>query len=463
MSLVHAPAPPRIPAPAQLPASPASAPPPGRSADLIYGALGAMAFVFPSGIAARMAPLGLPGQAYEWALMLALGASLAMAVQQRRALRSPTLAALALGIAIWAAFLMLYSVLVTQNNLNYVVFGLGPYWFWMSLLVPALAGPLRSWRRMISWMTGGIVVAGLVGAYALFFNHRLLLAIVQPDRADIKSYLALSYRLPAAGVFIVPFLVLAWLVRGRLGRRTVRDRVGVTLVCVLLVAIAAAVQNRTTLLVLVLAVAFLGRKGWTAKMAMAPIYVAIFAGLVGAGFVALSATDPLLAHRVTDRFVESARDPRKALRGSYVNARDVLYQYSGETLRAYPLLGRGVGSVIDLGGGRTASMQDVTVLNHLDKSGLVGLVLFGLIHAFLYLRARRGVAAYREVHGEGVEYELRLLLIRYYPLILLTSLNIDLLYKEPFVIVHGLLMGSLLLEGEMYSRGAMHAPQAAAR
>lgn len=426
---------------------------------LQYGLI-AIILVFPSTVAAEFIKLfGIPGRAFDWAIMGALVGAVALWLRTGARVRSRTVALIALGIATWAAFLLTYSAGLTRNSTLYVVAGGVPYMFWMCLLIPALLGAVPSWRVLSRVMIGATLVAAAIGGYALFFDRTLLAYMLQPEAGSIEDYLALSFRLPAGKQYLAPLFILWLVVEWRSStRRTLRGFLGRLALILLLVLIVVANQNRTTLLVMVLALAFLTRKTWTGRLVASPGYVAVALGLLVGGFLLLGQVDDRLAQRIQSRFVEGFADPMGTLEGAYEGNRDVLYQHSVETAERYPVLGRGLGTTFQSAGGRTISMQDVSILNHLDKSGMTGVLLFVLLHAFLYWRMRGAVRTFRRVMGRGPEYEIRRMFVRYYPFLLLTSLNIDILYKDPFVAVHAILVGGLLVEAEGLRRGAGPSP-----
>jgi hypothetical protein len=426
-----------------------------RGSRWIYVGLLFIAFVFPVDPAAELVKrVGLPGRVYEWALVAFLALAAVLWMHAGSVLRERALFFLAYGIACWGTFLVAYALMVRGNPPINVFAAAFPYAYWMALLVPVMLGPIVSWRTVLRTLTLAVGLAGAVSTYALFFNSRLLVFLIgSHSEADLTSFLVNSFRLPLAVGHIIPLLLLGWAAMWRLHTRSFPGRAGIIALCAFLVFLVAAGQSRTLIMVLVASTIALGARRWQAKVLVGAGYALVFVTLLAASFAALTRVDPRLAARVEDRFLhEGLLNPAVALRGAYVNNRDMLYLYSWGTLNEDPILGRGMGSVIPTGGGRVVGFQDVTPLNHLDKSGLLGLLLFTCIHAYLYVRMRRSARVYLRLRGPGIEHELRLLFIRYYPFVLLTSLNIDVLYKDPFVIVHALLVGSMLVEARELER-----------
>lgn len=421
--------------------------PAGRIGETVMLALVATIFVFPSSTLAELGQIGLPGSAYEWMLIAAWAAALVLVVWRGRIGWNRDLILLTTTILVWCLFLIVYSLLTTDHSPKEIFWDVIPYLYWTGLALPLCLGVVSSWRSVLYVATGAAFVALAVGAYALLFNHALLLRM-WGEPAIVERYQTFSFRLPISHGFLYPWIMLGWIRRYQEGKRSLSDLLvtGGVLAALLLAVVAS--QSRTVLVGTVLSLFLLAPRGGWASIPRRLAYAVGLVAVLTAGFVVLSEYNEVFAERIERRFVEPLEEPRLLIEEAYESNRDVLYAYSLETLHTAPLLGRGLGDKIPTGRvGRTTTRQDVSLLNHLDKSGLLGVLLFLAVHLYLYLQIRR---VYRHGHSHygAVEDSLRRLFVQFYPLLALMSLNIDVFFSRPFMILHGVLVGSLILETE---------------
>lgn len=411
-----------------------------------------LALVFPTDPAAAVVHfIGLPGRVYDWVLVTALAVTALHLLVTGGRVASAAVVAVAFGIVVWAFFLNWESLLRGTSTGKMVLFGVVPYLYWLTLLLPGIGGAVPSWRRLIGAMMFATLTAAALGAVALFLSPRLLAFLIERAPGDLASYYELSFRLPLGAGYLLPFLMLAALrVMTTSRRRFAQWAAAIALL--LFGAILLATQSRTLLGIGVVAFICIGIPDLMRYRRSA--YIFGFAAAVAAIGVVIAAQrlDPRLRGVIEDRFGKLFSDPSSFLADAYTGNRDYLYAYSGQSLEEHPVLGRGLGTVIPRPGGGYAGMQDVTILNHIDKSGLTGLSLFVVFIAFAYYWMRRAVVTGARRYERPLEFELRRLFVQYFPFILLTCLNVDMLYEDPFILVAGIAMGSLMVEG--LARGA---------
>lgn len=418
-----------------------------RTAELASLFLVFVALVFPTDPAAEIVRVvGLPGRAYEWSLMLILLVTAAVVLLSNDRFAEPRVVMTGLTVFGWGLFLEWLSVLRDTATPLMLIGGLIPYAHWLAMLLPGCAGALPSWRRLIGTMAAATLVGAAVGVIALFFSPGLLAFLIQKRPDDLASYYELSFRLPLGSGYLLPFLMLAcYRVVTYATSRSARLAGGLGIVAFL--GILLGTQSRTLMGITAFAALWIGipdlLKSRRAVMTAAGGAVAG----VGLAALGLARMDPALRDVIMKRFVTLFVDPNGFVADVYKGNRDYLYAYSGQSLDINPLVGRGLGTIIPRPGGGYAAMQDVTVLNHIDKSGLLGVSLFIVLICFTYYWMRRAISRGPEAYGNRLEFELRRLFVQYYPFILLTCLNVDMLYEDPFVLLNAVVVGSLMVEG----------------
>ncbi len=414
-----------------------------------------VALVFPTDPAASIVRfLALPGRAYEWTLMLVLLVTLASLFLADDRIAEPRVVATGVAVLGWGLFVAWLSALRDTASPLFIVAGVMPYVFWLAMLLPGCAGALPSWNRLLGTMMLSTLTGAVVGAVALFFSPGLLAFLIQRKPEDLAAYYELSFRLPLGSGYLLPFLILAcfrMVVYGA-GRWS---RLLATMGIVTFTGVLLATQSRTLIGITVVAGLWIGfpdivrsRRGLVTAVGAFGIAMLLVAG-------GLARMDPQLRGILAQRFGMLVTNPSTFFADAYVGNRDYLYSYSGESLELNPLVGRGLGTVIPRPGGGYAAMQDVTVLNHIDKSGLIGLALFIVLICFTYYWMRRALEPGPEAFHSRLEYELRRLFVQYYPFILLTCLNVDMLYEDSFVLLNAVAVGSLMVEGFARARPAM--------
>jgi hypothetical protein len=405
--------------------------------------------VFPTDAAAGLVRyIGLPGRAYEWILFAALCVAVASVLMQGGRIANGTIAALSCAVVLWGLVLNWSSVMRATAPPVMIIAGMIPYFFWLSLLVIGLAGSVPSWRQLVGVMAAATVTTAAVGAFALLFSPPLLAFLLQRSADNLAAYYELSFRLPIGSGYLLPFLMLACVrTMEHAARGTTKAIAGLGLI--LFTSVLVANQSRTLLGITVLAFAWIALPDLVRNPRISKSLLPAGIGAAAALALIIGNMDPALRKLVAARFGTLFMNPSGFVADVYTGNRDYLYQYSGQSLMEHPILGRGLGTIIPRPGGGYAAMQDVTILNHIDKSGLIGLSLFIVFMIYVYWRMRRALALTRGRFAAPLEYELRRLFVQYFPFILLTCLNVDMLYEDSFVLLFGIAAGSLMAESAM--------------
>ena len=390
--------------------------------------------------------IGLPGRVFEYILMIGLFVSLLVYVHGRRLLANRALLLFVCYICFLAVFFINYSLYLGENNFNNILWDVIPLFYWAAILIPVMIGPIQKWKPLIVLMLIAVVLSAMFSLYGIFYDHDIVVKIMGHEKAD---RIMVHYRLPFAGGYLIPFFVLSlyFIVRYRKNKIIDFAAIFYSGLIVVLLLLAVAGQSRTMLIVLLLSSLLLLNGCLINKLKQVIVVIPLFVAVLLALFVVLVFSNEELASVIDKRFIEPfTGDFSLAIEDVFDDNRDVLYEYTVDTITSNPVLGRGFGGKIETAQGHLATRQDISVSNYIDKMGMVGLVSFLFLNLYFYLRIKKAVLLYRIKHGDNIETKLRELYVAYYPLLFLTSLNIDVLYGYPFVIVHALLVGSLIVE-----------------
>lgn len=403
-------------------------------------------FIFPTSVISNLyTPVG-SGGFDNFIVSLLISFMLAILFVKKKHIDKKIIIILFLILSTYFLFLAKTIIIDSGSDVHAIISDSLPYLYWFALLFPFIFGHIKNWEYFIKFTTLIIIVSASVSFYALFFDSNLFSLLIGKDEAMAEYHKKNIFRLPFAHGYIIPFLISSWIM---IIKHNQKKNYIAFFIIIILTTILLLGQNRTVIIALFLSLIF-----FTGKIKLIPTIrkIMLLVFLTSISFVVINQYKDGLLAPVYNRLVVGAVNINETLDNAVTGNRDLLYQYTITTLETKPFFGRGFGNDYFNEIGRPITRQDISISNHIDKTGLVGVFIFLTLHIYLWGLVRNNLW-HTKKSNTLLEYNLRKIFILQIPLFFLISLNIDILYGYTFLFLFILLHASIIAEGKNFKKG----------
>lgn len=326
-----------------------------------------------------------------------------------------------------------YGSFFSKLGLTTIMSSIRPVLYWVTGVIVIVIGHDNFKLKTLFWVvTIGILLQFIGG---IIYSHLGL---------DISFMM--SGRLPGHSAYLVLILITALFFQttkeGRISSQS-KGKEHFLLTCATIIGLVFALltQNRTSWVVIALAIGFFTFKGKNARFIARGFAALILALLFLMTLTELGIVPEEITNHIQRRFFEETASQEGINRAML--GRDYIYASAYQEIWKRPILGHGFGHELafirlfsSIEGNSTWHAQttiDSSPINVVLKFGLVGLVISFLFLFRLYDLIRRNL---RFVNSEDILYVYSF--YSAFPFLCLISLNIDVLYSYPEVIVFSL-------------------------